>query len=438
MTKALLIFLFIPVFASGQGLFEGSINGTDSTKNKAGLILNGYGRSSAYGGSNLYDYSNVFGEFALQVKASKAKAFLYTDLRFRSGLEFDELQTNFELKGAYVAYKSDKIDISLGQKIISWGKADIFNPSNNITPNNYFFLSASPDDQKNSNFLLETKVYFGNTVYLELIGIPFYKPSIYRYDLFNLGKYTQFTDAVLPDKAFENVSLAAKLNFEYPKIDFSLSWFRGYDPFYGFNLKSISLDPNGMPQIELNTQTYLKNTLAVDFSLPIKTWIAKAEIAYNRTNDYKENMYIPNPELYYIIGLEHDFWGFHVISQYIGRHVFDFTKTVLPDLPQTPDIIYNFLEVFNRKIFYQQKRQNHAFSVSVNKSLFYEALKTEFVAYYNIGTEEWFIRPSVSYNLSEKLLLTVGGLYSTGPDNSIFDYSSDIINGAFIELKMSF
>jgi len=438
MIKMLIIFLFIPVFAIGQGLFDSSINETDSTKKDAALIINGYGRGSVYGGSNFYDYSNVFGEFALQAKAAKGKAYLYTDIRFRSGLKFDEYQSSFELKEAYAAYKSDKIDISLGEQIISWGKADIFNPTNNLTPNDYFFLSANPDDQKIPNFLLQTKIYFGKSVNLELIGMPFYKPSVYRYDLFDLGKYTQFTKAVLPEKTFDNGALAAKLNFEYPKVDFSLSWFRGYDPFYGFNLSSISLDPEGIPQIELNTQTYLKNTFGTDFSIPIKSWIIKAEIAYNHTTDYEGNMYIPNPDLYYVAGIEHDFGSFHLIGQYIGKYIFDFSTLVLPNPPELPDIIYQELQLFNRRIFYQEEEQNHAFSLSINKSFIYETLKTELAAYYNIGTEEWFIRPSISYSLSDALLLSIGGFYSTGPDNSIFDYSSDIFNGAFIELKMNF
>jgi hypothetical protein len=438
MIKTLIIFLLFPTFIFGQSLFENSVNENDTTQKKAGLIFNGYGRASAYGGSKLYDYSNVFGEFSLQAKTTKGKAFLFTDLRFRSGLEFNEYNTTFELKEAYAAYKSDKIDISLGQKIISWGKADIFNPTNNITPNNYFFLSAKPDDQKIPNFLLETKFYFGNGINLELIGIPFYKPSVYRYDLFDLEEYTQFTEAVLPEKTFENGSLAAKLNFEFPKIDCSLSWFRGYSPFYGFNLNSINYNPQGMPQIELNTQTYLKQTFGMDFSLPIKSWIVKAEIAYKHTTDYETNMYIPNPELYYIVGMEHNFWGFHLIGQYIGRYIFDFSQLMLPNPPEMQDIIYQNLQLFNRKIFYQQEKQNHAFSLSINKSFIYETLKTELAAYYNIGTEEWFIRPSVSYSLSDALLFTIGGFYSTGPENSIFEYSSDIFNGAFMELKMNF
>ena len=73
MIKTLVIFLLIPSLVFGQSLFESSVNGNDTAQKKAGLIINGYGRGSAYGGSKLYNYSNVFGEFALQTKAAKGK-----------------------------------------------------------------------------------------------------------------------------------------------------------------------------------------------------------------------------------------------------------------------------------------------------------------------------------------------------------------------------
>lgn len=420
-----------------QGLFENAVNNSNEDK-KLSIDFNGYGRGSVYGGSKFYDYSNVFAEFALQGKLAVNKAFLFTDLRFRAGTEFDSLYTHLQMKETYVGFQSDKFDAYLGAKIITWGRMDGFNPTDNITPYDYFFLTANPDDQKLPNILLQTRWYITPKINFEFIAIPIYRPSVYRYDLFDLGEYTTFADPTLPGKTFKNGSLAARFNFDFSKTGLSVSCFRGFDPFYGFNVKSITWD-GFVPAISLSAQAYLKNTLGADFDLILGSWIVRAEAAYNHTTNYNENMYIPNPDIAYVAGIEHSFWGIVTILQYIGRYTIDFVS--LNDLPAPAnphEIINRELTGFNRKIFYQQEKFNHALSLSLSKSFAYETLAIEAMAYYNITSEEWFIRPKLRWAITDHLETSIGGFYSAGPDASVFSYASDVLNGAFIELKVSF
>lgn len=430
----------------GQGLFESS-TAANGKMNIPVISFNGYGRGSFYGGSKSFDYQSVFAEFGFQGKLSLNHAFLFADLRARGGLQFDSLYTALQLKETYVGYQSDHFDVYLGEKIITWGRTDGFNPTNNITPFNYFFLTADPDDQKLPNFLLQAKWHITPQMDIEVIGIPFYRPSIYRYDLFNMGQYTRFTTPSFPTATFDNMSMAAKMNFELPAIGFSVSYFRGYDPFYGFNLKSLSWNFI-IPDIELTAETYLKNTAGFDFAVPAGSWIFRGEAAYNYTTNYKDNMYIPNPGLSYVAGVEHDFWGAHAILQYIGAYTFDFQELPEPQKPGTENgvtmrdymtqLIMNELTQFNRRIFYQQEKFNHALSFSVNGSFAHDAVRAEVMGYYNITSDEWFVRPQVTWNITDRLQTTLGGFYSAGPDKSIYSYSSDVLNGAFVQLKVSF
>ncbi len=99
----LIIFCFINSYSGyGQGLFENELTEQDSVK-KDGIDFTGFVRASAFGGSELYDYSSVFGEFCLKSKLSKKQTFLYADLRVRSGLNYGEASTEFQLKEAYTA-----------------------------------------------------------------------------------------------------------------------------------------------------------------------------------------------------------------------------------------------------------------------------------------------------------------------------------------------
>jgi hypothetical protein len=437
--KIMFIVALILCSTSGhtQGLFENATNQQDSNK-KFLLDIGGYGRGSAYGLSPSYDYNNVFAEFAFQGKLSLKRTFLYTDLRFRYGMEFNVLGPTFELKETYVGYQSPKLDLYLGAKIITWGRCDGFNPTDNITPYNYFFLTANPDDQKLSNFLMHTRWHITPALNLELVLIPYYRPSVYRYDLFDLGDYTTFTAPTWPAKTFENGSIAGRFNADFSGVGFSASYFRGFDPYYGFTISSFTMQ--GLtPQVQLTAKPYQKSTFGADLSVPIGSWIIRAEGTYTHTNDYDTNMYIPNPGFYYVAGVEYSFWNIVAILQYIGHYTLDFVS--LDDLPppQTVEQMVNReLTSFNRKIFYQEKEANHALSLSMSRSFLHETLSAQATGYYNFTSEEWFVRPKIAWKITDHLETSLGGFYSYGPDQSLYYYASDIFNGVFLELKATF
>ena len=182
-----------------QGLFESTVQENSGNK-PGGLSFNGYVRGSSFLASKKYDYPAVFGETSLQTKISTQNLILFSDLRFRSGYIFNEQINEFEIKEAYAGIKSDFFDVLIGNQIITWGRTDGFNPTNNISPNNYFFLSANPDDQKLSNFMLSTEFRISPAISIDIIGIPVFKPSIYKYDLINNNDNASFTNPDLPDK----------------------------------------------------------------------------------------------------------------------------------------------------------------------------------------------------------------------------------------------
>jgi len=445
----------------GQGLFESATAGSGKP-NKPAISFNGYGRGSVYGGSKSYDYQSIFAEFGIQGRLSINHAFLFADLRIRGGLQFDSLYATLQLKEVYAGYQSNKFDIYLGEKIISWGRTDGFNPVNNITPYDYFFLTADPDDQKLPNFLLDAKWHITPQIDMEGIIIPFYRPSIFRYDLFDLnesGDYqgflhyesiAEFSRFVFPAKTFKNTAVAAKLNFEFPAFGFSFSWFRGYSTMYGFDLDTAmisSFTPSKLKyNIYLNPQTYLKNTAGLDFEIPAGRWIFRGEMALNLTKNYRDNMYVPNPGMQYVAAVERDFGGWDFILQYIGSYTsrFEPLKEVPPYDPGNSlndymyNVTYNELTQFNRRTFYQQEKFNHALSLYIGKSFAHDAVRAEVTGYYNITSDEWFVRPQVTWNITDRLQTAIGGFYSAGPDKSIYSYSSDVLNGAFVQLKVSF
>ena len=448
--KTLLFFLgFITCIsaATAQSLFQSTLDSTATPGQNSSLTLNGYGRGSIFGGGETYNLASTFAELSLQANLKRGKTFLVSDIRFREGVFFGMSDQQLQLKELYVGYRDEKLDVFLGNQIVSWGRTDGFNPTNNITPNDYFFLSANPDDQKESNFMLRFKYRVIPSIELELIGIPFYRASNYRYDLFALGENVSFANTALPAKELKNGSLAARLNFELPVIGFSVSYFRGYDPYHGFDVQNIDWS-TGTPQITNIATPYLKNTLGADLAIPVQNWIVRAELAYNRIENPTDKMYIPYSDLAYVAGLESNWSGFTVIGQYIGKYSPDFIALTPPTLTDPTNLLAQMQyateqinyqnRLFNRRIFYQQEKTNHAAALSVSKSFGYDAWNAELAAYYNFTSEEWLIRPKLTWKINDSLSASLGGSYMAGPVSSLFDYSAPIMNGGFLELKASF
>lgn len=414
------------------------------------INLGGFGRGSVYGGGKDYNIASAFSELSLRVKAGKGAAFLESDIRFRTGVMYGQNDVTLDVRELYAGYKSRKFDIFLGNQIVVWGRTDGFNPTNNITPQDYFFLSADHDDQLQSNLMLRMNYRPVSGMKIEFIGIPFYKMSVYRFNLFQMGDFVHVGEDIVPEKKLKNGTLACRIDFDYPAIGGSISFFNGYDPYHGYGVTSVELT-SGQPAINLASTAYRKTTVGADISVPVSNWIIRAEAAYNKTDNPDNEMFIPNSDLSYVVGLETGIAGFTIIGQYIGKYTFDFSP--LPDFslmtpPSSTDFpgLIEYMNelidyenrLFNRKIFNQQKKTNHAASLTVTRSFAYETLSAECTAYYNFTSKELFIRPKLTWKISDTLAAAAGGNYMYGEEKTMFSYSSSILNGAFVELKVSF
>jgi len=442
----ILFWIICSLSIEAQDLFESLTSEKDSQENESSFALTGYVRGSAYGGADDFDFSNLFGEFALQGRLSGGNTLLYGDARIRNGLFFDDRQTILELKEAYAAYRDENVSFYLGNQIVSWGRTDGFNPTNNITPNDYFFLTPEPDDRLMSNFMLRSKIRFTQNTELNLIAIPVFKKSNYRYDLFDMGDEAHFVETVIPEVKLKNSSFAARMSVDLPAIGFSASYFHGYDPFYGFRVEDVQILPT--VSIDYIADFYKKDAIGADFVLPVQNSIVRGEIAYNHTDDYRDNMHIPNPDLSYVFGFEHRLFEITSIFQYVGKYTFDFEELEAPTMPFPfdQDAMYQYAidridyesNRFNSKVFHQQEEFNHAFMINLNRFFAYETIEAGLTGYYNITSEEYMIRPNVNWKLTDELTANAGASLMYGKDESIYDMAGKVLNGVYISLKASF
>lgn len=443
-------------------IFSGPIFAQDSIPENKSFSINGFANGSFYGLSESFDISSAYGELGLKVSGNKGNSRFVTDFRVRSGSFFGENKTIMDLKEAFAEYSSEYFEISLGKRIVKYGKATSFNPTDNVCPKDYFFLSSDMEDMQMANFMLKTNIKPANWLNIELIAIPVYTPSIYRYDLFDMNYnlsdmdlplppaftnqkvVVSFHDYTLPEISFENMSYSARIGTQFSFADISLTGFHGYDPFYGFKINNFAIAPslNLVNQAEF----YKKTSLGLSLSVPAGSWLFTGEAAYNHTEDYKDSIFIPNPELYYVAGVEKDIFGIKIIGEYIGRYIIDFEEKPAPVFPTNPAELGNYMNNmlahqiggFNNKVFSQSHEISHAMMVTLHRDFFYETLTGDLSFFYNFTTDEKLMRAAVKWKLSDELALSAGGQFMDGPKESIFDYAGSIMSGMFFSMKYSF
>ena len=406
----------------------------------------GFVRGVVWGGSESYDYSNLYGELAIKADFDNQKTFLKTDLRFREGFFMGERKTVLELKEAYAGLRGGFAELYLGNQIIKWGRADGFNPTDNINPSDYFFLSPDQDDQKLGNFMIRGLVKPADMIDLELIAIPVFKPSVYKYNLFELGENVTFSDYQLPATTFGNGAIAARLNFELPAIGFSLSYFNGFDPFYGYTIKSFNF--SAAPEIVFVPDFYRKQSFGFDFAIPVGKLIFRGESALNLTSDYENNIHIPNPDIYYVGAMEFGFAGITAIAQFIGKYTIDYKVLSIPVLlnPMDNNALYQYAfqmteyeaGEYNRKIMHQQKETNNSLFLSLRRSFAYEMLTITLSGLYDFTSQEYLFRSDMKWKASDALTFAIGGNLMNGPDKSLFSHAGKVLNGLFLGMTVNF
>ncbi|MCD6335802.1 MAG: hypothetical protein J7M27_10810 [Candidatus Latescibacteria bacterium] len=430
-------FIFVLLFSASlhaQSLFEDAVSGDAEQPDAAQAEpheLNGYVRGVFYGGKvperDEAEMKSGYGEAAIKLRVRKQDfGDGFAELRFRRGHEFNEEVSEVTLREAYVNMYVGRFDVRFGHQIVVWGRADGFNPTDTITPKNMQVRSPDEDDRRAGNFLIR---FFCNLdpFRLEAIWIPVYAASVLPTGMMSLPPGMSLTAPEYPDANLKNSAFAVKLNLERASFDGSLSYFNGYNPSPG-----MDADASG-----IRLRAYKMHVAGADFSTTLGSYGFRGEFAYRTPHeDYEKHSYIPNPDLQIILGADRAFGDFSVILQYIGRTVLDFAEL---SEPQTPEERLKYERTRKNRMFSSQSDEiSHAVSFRPAWKLLYETLDLEVAGLVNFTTEEFLVKPKVSYDIADALRLTAGGEFYSGPDGTLYDTMDETLSTFFVELKTSF
>jgi hypothetical protein len=427
-----------------QGLFESAGNEQTTV-----MSLNGYVKGSFCGGQNsandpVISQSNAQLALKLDSKISGIGK-IFAEARLTGGKTRDSASVNLDLREAWASISKGPIDVKAGRQIVSWGRADALNPTNNITPKDETILSSEFDDTRTGNELLYVKATIGISSF-QGIWIPNYKADVLPLKGADIPSGISIGKAIYPDFAFKNGSYALRYELTHSLIDGSLSYFNGYATLPGFD---FSMNQSGLTLVP---HAYQMQAAGMDFSTAISTVGVRGEAALKYpTGDYKNRVYIPNPFLQYVFGIDKSINNVYLLFQYSGQYVLDFHKlyTEDPNNPLDPMSLgeqyrYAYLlasariDGINRLFTGTSDMVAHSITGNIHWNTLHETLHIKFAGLYNFSTEDYALNPGISYDIADAVNISIGGRYIDGPKGSLNAMVSDLLSFVYTELKVSF
>lgn len=469
MQKSILsIGLLILVSATGQsqGLFESSLSENTPGTGSAFLRMGGFIRSAAYVGETpakreLY-LQSVYAQASLQMKANAGSRFTaFTDIRFRYGREWQAPLQEVELREAYVDLQTGPLSFRLGKQIIPWGKGSVYNPVNKLTPMDPTTSSPDADDMNLGIWALHASANLGSYLKLAATWNPVYQPGKLLIDPIPMPEYVYFMDPDYPDVMLDEGNYGMQLDLRAPLMDAALYWFDGYHNWPGIAFESFLMDTSTMDPIALNLyeKAYRIMMTGLDFSLPLGSWIIRAEGAWYQAKEKDESAeYLPFPELSYTLEIEKSMSWLTMIAGYYGKYILDhFPVRARPQLaadqeelitlmgegmPPDPQMVNGAIReqisAFNRLYNYQVEELYHSCYLVLRGDFLHNALEVEIPVIYNITTEEWAAQPSLSWMPADGIRVKTGFNGLWGGNNTLYDLVGPVLNAGFIAVTLTF
>jgi hypothetical protein len=446
------------------GLFEQS-QASAATATVAGantFKLSGYVRGDVYAGkvtgASQGDIKADYGEAALVARTKKGTyGDGFAELRLLYGMQSQtEQQATLDVREAYVNTYLGPVDLRLGKQIIVWGRADLLNPTANLTPNDLHVRSPIEDDRRIGNIAARANLRLA-PVRLEGVWIPTYAATVLP--PIDLPQFVYYSDPNFPKPELDKGLLAGRVHLELPAVEMSVSYLHGYAPLPGLTYVPGSLTFSATnPSVLIARTAYKQQVVGFDFSTAIGDILAlRGEAAYRRPYDYEKAPYAPAPypDLQYVLGVDHTFGSVSVIAQYLGRYTFHWSKEDGPlagagdtsqlqtDNPsvskqEAVESVNLLLAKNNQILFAQTAKIQHLATVRVEWLLLHDTLSLSALGLMNFTTKEWLAAPKIGYHLSDTLIAYVGAEILTGPSGTLFGLVDQKMSAGYVELRSTF
>ncbi len=344
---------------------------------------------------------------------------LRTDTRhFTAGVidrlqETEERKYHFNFKEGFLVTHGKNLDLYMGKKIYSWGKAEGLNPTDNI--NRYDFLDF-PDREKIGVLSAAVEYSMGNYS-VDIVFIPFFTPSRLPGQsnrwIGNIeGETTNFDNIIIPSdlsgevherdlpaKTLGNSQFAGRIKTTISGWDMALSYYRGFDSVPVVEEETIGSARHYTP----------KYNRISNYGLAIATTFDKLEV-------HAEGAYRDTAK-----GYDDDFLAYIIGGSYSWDDLgLEFIEKISLYFEFAGERITNAKD--SRKRFsstdYSRPLKRSVLGSLVFK--FNEDVDLRIGGNYNIDEYDHYIQPKLTYKFSDKLKVKIGLDIMTGHKNTFW------------------
>ena len=304
---------------------------------------------------------------------------------------------SFDLEEYYAEFNFSSFDLKVGKQIFSWGKADAFNPTDNLNPRDYIDLFVEEEKIGVPGINL---LYYWNDFTFDLVFIPTYTPTRLpltnsRHSFLDPEISTVVNGRELPADTLSSSQTGIRVLRHISGWDLSLSYYDGYDD---LTLAIVEDDQSLTPEY------YRTRVIGVDFATTFGGMGVHGEAAQFFYDGSKNEDY-----LQYIVGIDYTWTNvihdhdIFLILEYMG----DTTTQSRED--ERPAFASGLGRVF----------RNSFLSTLTYK--FSDTLELENKLLFNTDHHmSYVIKPEVHYDISDELKLTFGIDFIEGVEETFF------------------
>ena len=424
------------------------------------LTPGGFVRGGVYfsTGDYTHDVNAAYGDMTITLTATDMISYkAFGDLRVRMGQQFGGNVNSVTLREAWGMYYTKYLSISLGRKIIKWGKTDIFTPLSRFNPVDYSL--RSPDFEDREMGILGGELVFtpSPSLKLSVVGSPFWQPAVLMTAPLELPENITMT---LPSGLHTGngyYSIGIRGDIMLRGFDAGVQWYHGPDLWPGLSLKGADFTNPLEPLISISGVPYNINQAGLDLEMVVAPFILRGALAYSVPVKEKEgNEEIPFPQVEWVAGIDWTPGAFRMTVEYSGKKVLDYYPSpwdpiigtepdlaMLAELFNTPgfdpvEFTRMQTEAFGRLINNQVKEFYHAAGIRMEADLMYGRLMPSLSAVYNFTSRDLMLMPVIEYRPTDGVSLSAGMEHYSGKKGGLHDIVDDFMKAAFVSLRIDF
>jgi hypothetical protein len=337
-------------------------------------------------------------------------------------LKSDRGPTQARLLEAYANLYFGAVDLRIGKQNIPWGRADAFNPTDNLTAQDYTVLSALYEaDRRTGTFGVRANYYHGaHTV--TLIWLPLFNPSTIP---LTAPPGIQITEEKASHGDWTDQGFAAKWDHTGGQLDWSVSYY------HGRNLLPVGQPLSPTQFVLIHNRL---NVIGADFATTLGQYGIRGEAAYVQTQDWEgTDPIVINPSFTYVLGADRDLTDdLNVNVQVYQRFIINFHSPF-----DIPNPILQNVAILNATVNQQLNQYQGGFTGRVRSTWWNKTLEAELLGVLNLPRRDFYLRPLIAYAFSDVWKGYMGVDLFNGQRTSYFGRIQPA-SAFFLEVRASF